>query len=378
MNQEVRGLVLTQECRLLEEAIKYATRYQECFERNIGDRIDFVRKINYNRTFFPTKKGRGSFRPWKFDTSKKKAEFTKRIPEWNRKRVDPRDNRSKTIKCYKCGRSGHVIKDCRVSKGGAVHKVNQLIADEKIERVLTVTKKDMPSILRTEGYVNEIKLKFSFDIGATASIIAYDVEERNNFKILPSEVKVKTADNTVSEAIGVTELMTVEIQGHICKLRFLIMDHEDHKVLLDWFIATGAGLFPAKRVLKFSGQKIILDNDETWSIDDMDQKAMIAEVVDSEDITNSGWDDWTDEKNKGEIKPVEIFSEQQADKLEKTMKSVRELFAYEIKDLKTCLVVKHKIRIEDVPPIFSPPYRKSIKEREILKEEVAEMIRVGI
>jgi hypothetical protein len=60
------------------------------------------------------------------------------------------------------------------------------------------------------------------------------------------------------------------------------------------------------------------------------------------------------------------------------MKSVRELFAYEIKDLKACLVEKHKIRTEDVPPIFSPPYRKLIKEREILKEEVSEMIRVGI
>jgi hypothetical protein len=133
------------------------------------------------------------------------------------------------------------------------------------------------------------------------------------------------------------------------------MDHEDHEVLLglDWFVATGAGLFPAERVLKFPGQKIILDNDETLSIDDMDQKAMIAEVVDSEDITDSGWDDWTDEKNKGEIKPVEILSEQQADKFEKTMKSVRELFAYEIKDLKACLVGKHKIRTEDVPPIFS-------------------------
>jgi hypothetical protein len=103
----------------------------------------------------------------------------------------------------------------------------------------------MPSILGTDGYVNEIKLKVSFDSGATATIIAYDVAERDYFKILPSEVKVKTADNTVSEVIGVTELMTVKIQGHICKLRFLIMDHEDHKVLLglDLFIATGAGLF---------------------------------------------------------------------------------------------------------------------------------------
>jgi hypothetical protein len=147
---------------------------------------------------------------------------------------------------------------------------------------------------------------------------------------------VKTADNTVSEVIGVTELMTVEIQGHICKLRYLVMDHEDQEVLLglDWFIATGAALFPSERVLKFPCQKIILDNDETWSIDDMDQKAMIAEVEDSEDITDSGWDDWTDEKNKGEIKPVEIITEQQADKFEKTKKSVRELFAYEIKDLK--------------------------------------------
>jgi hypothetical protein len=87
--------------------------------------------------------------------------------------------------------------------------VNQLIAEEKIEKLLTVTKKDKPSFLGTEGYKNEIKLKVSFDSGATASKIAHNVAERNNFKILSSEIKVKTADYTVSEVIRVTELMTV-------------------------------------------------------------------------------------------------------------------------------------------------------------------------
>jgi hypothetical protein len=46
---EVRGLVLTQECTSLDEAIRYPVKYQECFDKPSRDRNEYTRKVNYTR-----------------------------------------------------------------------------------------------------------------------------------------------------------------------------------------------------------------------------------------------------------------------------------------------------------------------------------------
>ena len=80
---------------------------------------------------------------------------------------------------------------------------------------------------------------------------------------------------------------------------------------------------------------------------------MLTEVIDSEDmITETDWDFGYE----AEIKPKE------------------EVVAKDIYDLKECSVRRHVLRTNLTAPIFIPAYRKSMHERELIKEHVQEML----
>ncbi|CAF0892323.1 unnamed protein product [Brachionus calyciflorus] len=52
---------------------------------------------------------------------------------------------------------------------------------------------------------------------------------------------------------GKTESLRVDIEGNVCELDFLVIDHEDNDGLLgfDWFVRTGASFNPSLRCLNF-------------------------------------------------------------------------------------------------------------------------------
>ncbi len=103
----------------------------------------------------------------------------------------------------------------------------------------------------------------------------------------PSEVKVKLADNATTNVVGKTDELLVEINGHICYISFLVLEHDDHDSLLglDWFSATGAGLYPAMKLLRFPGQNVYLDKVKQISVDNEEPyEVLISEVLDEPDI----------------------------------------------------------------------------------------------
>ena len=60
--------------------------------------------------------------------------------------------------------------------------------------------------------------------------------------------------------------------------------------------------------------------------------------------------------------------------LREALDSIKDRFAISIRELKKSKVDKHVIRTTDEVPIFQRPYRKSLKEREIIQNEVKTMI----
>ena len=59
-------------------------------------------------------------------------------------------------------------------------------------------------------------------------------------------------------------------------------------------------------------------------------------------------------------------------------KNKQKLFRHTISDLKECNVEKHHIYIEDVFPIFTPLYIKSMKERQSISKEINDMLKINI
>ena len=165
------------------------------------------------------------------------------------------------------------------------------------------------------------------------------------------------------------------------------MNHEDHDVLLglNWFVSTGAGLFPAEKILKFPGLKIRLDTigridqDKTFisdSDDENEYEVYVTEILDNEDIEEDSW-----EFNDTVIEIGAHEGMTKKDKLDyetKISKLIKGLVAEDAKSLGVCKLREHAIDTGDIPPIYLRPYRKSMSERETLKNEINIMLDAGI
>ena len=177
-----------------------------------------------------------------------------------------------------------------------------------------------------------------------------------------------------------------------CKLELIVMNHGDHDALLglDWFEKTGAGLFPAEKLIRFPGKQVKLDGigkieddynkfsgikteeNETLS----DEEVLVAEVVDDFDIETDSWDFG---KFKIDIGIHEGLSKEQKMKYELELYNlVKDVIATDEKSLGTCRVRQHVIDTGNAEPIYIRAYRKSLAEREILKKEVDILLQAGI
>ncbi|RNA07250.1 hypothetical protein BpHYR1_025165 [Brachionus plicatilis] len=111
---------------------------------------------------------------------------------------------------------------------------------------------------------------------------------------------------------GETEALKLNIEGHVCEIEFLLIDHEDSDGLLgfDWFMRTGASLNPRERSLKFLGEVVYLEVSEK----EYCNKVITENLTDenypddcfSEDLNNFN-EDWPLESLTGkiELKPID-------------------------------------------------------------------------
>ena len=87
----------------------------------------------------------------------------------------------------------------------------------------------LPTIL---GKINGAEMRVAFDSGATVSCLSYDAAKRQGIEIFESKTKIKVADDLVRKVIGETEELDVEIRSHVCRDKFLVINHADHHALL--------------------------------------------------------------------------------------------------------------------------------------------------
>jgi hypothetical protein len=364
MPPKTRYEVLSKDVRNLADAIRFASIYEECCR----DNQSHEHKVNYSKVQFPKRKrffqqktNSNNFRP-------------------SEKSFQKRDKDRAKIKCYKCNREGHMANNCRVRTQGKPVSVNEVTElKQKMEKVLTCENEEN-SLLCAYGTISGIKLKLYFDSGATASILSARVAHEYGIKMNPSEVKVKLADNATTNVVGKTDELLVEINGHTCYISFLVLEHDDHDALLglDWFSATGAGLYPAMKLLRFPGQNVYLDKVKQISVDNEEPyEVLISEVLDEPDIEEETSWEFT-KKPIIEVQESELNSDQKKTFEKVVLPKIKEVSAKDINDLGECTLRKHHIRTQDVSPIFIQPYRKSMAEREGIKKEVEEMLQADI
>ncbi|CAF1023560.1 unnamed protein product [Brachionus calyciflorus] len=166
-------------------------------------------------------------------------------------------------------------------------------------------------LLCVSGFVNGHSIKFDLDSGCTTSIISSKFVKKDGLNLNDSRIKIKTANKSISKVDGKTDSLKVDIEGHVCDLEFLVIDHEDNECLLglDWFMRTGASLHPSIKSLKFPSEIVLLDTLEMENCNKVVTEILSDEVfpIDTPEDFDMAEEDWPLESglSKIEIKPVE-------------------------------------------------------------------------
>ena len=391
LRPKARYEVKSKNAKTLDEAIIIASTYENCFGNNqVG--VNYANKVNnnyrknynYNRntnTSFSDIKLRGNF-------NRNKPVNDRFKPNTSTITLKSSKDYVKTVRCFKCNRNGHYANKCdsKLSSGfkqeykrpKTVAMCDLVEEDEEVKqpRIIAMCERSNESILKIEGLINGAKANCALDIGAVESIVSKRWVDANNIVINSSDVQIKTATNEITTVIGETNELIVDVEGHTCKLSFLILDMNDHEVLLglNWFNKTGAGVFPADNVLRFPGKVIHLNKDFNYSELDESRDILLSEVADDEDI--AGETDWMFSDVK--VTPEEKLDNDLLRRFGKLIKKYEDRLAKGIDDLGECSIGEHVISLTDEKPIYQQPYRKAAKEREELALEINKMIEAKI
>ena len=334
----------------IQEAMRVARLFEECHST---EKKNELKTVN-----FVEKKGNKEKFERKFEKKERKEE--KKVD--NNSNIKKKDERSK-IKCFECGKVGHIKKECYRNKAKKVNIVNC----DSVQQVNMVLVTELPEIT---GMVNGTKMKMILDSGASISLISRKCAELNGVNINESKIKIRSATDTVEDVVGETDELVVEVKGTICKEKFVVGESSNDVILgQTWFRKTNILFRPADG-------KIIRENDV--KIEDDEIVEVYVCEVENDDESDTEWELDDDEFKKIEVKPEIKLNQYHMTKFTKVMEKVSKLFALSLADLKACNVMEHVIRVEPGPPKYVPPYRKSVKENEIMVEEVKKLLDLDI
>jgi hypothetical protein len=155
----------------------------------------------------------------------------------------------------------------------------------------TLLTSNSSQLLRVHGTVSHIpNLLCTLDTASAISMMTVSTARQHGFAIFPSDITIKSANNAVTPVVGVTDELQIDIHGHSCSISFIVLDHDDHELLLglDWLRLTGASLHPRDLVLKFPGTSVpLIHNPFDEDIDDLEAQVLSSGVDDKMILTST-------------------------------------------------------------------------------------------
>jgi RNase H-like domain found in reverse transcriptase/Reverse transcriptase (RNA-dependent DNA polymerase)/Ty3 transposon capsid-like protein/Integrase zinc binding domain/Chromo (CHRromatin Organisation MOdifier) domain/gag-polyprotein putative aspartyl protease len=347
--------------KTLDEALRIASEYENHYFGSSSLVSSFSRNYNDRKT-------------WSYENKNDMMDINMMRAGSERDRMKKIDSKRSngTIRCFSCNEPGHKANVCPKRR---TKELNQM----------QIEKWDKPEdsyLIQFEGMVDNKPVSCVLDTGAVKSVLSGKAAKRMGIDVLETTMQIKVADGSTAKPIGITGPLCTKVFDTVCNLEFIVTNLDRHDVLLglDWFKETGAVYHPSKYILKFppkifsikEGYEIPVIN----NIHDEDLLSSELSLTDDQDI--EGGDDWNIMKDDTAFLFDKSLTHDEKKRLELFLEDNKEIFAKEISNLGTCNVTKHKISLIDESPIYVHPYRRSIKEKKDIKEEVEKMLAAGI
>jgi len=303
--------------------------------------------------------------------------------------------------CFICKRPGHLKASCPMikrsnaltedHKEGIYPELKNLEATEYVpprHKQVLVALTNQSGLMGTTAEIENKQIECFFDTGAEVSIMNTVTANELEIKTYPSDVKIKVANNEVIDCFGETGKLKVRVGDSVCDLKFVIMEHDDHPVLLglDWFGHTGASLNPAANALTFPRHVLMLNTKtkiaESLSVVDDDPEGRLSNLMHQDDnLDEIGIDPHqkqAEEEIINQIKPeIELEPELQ-EQFNSLIPIIAERCSTGSSDLGQFNGKEMVIELESQIPVSRPVHRRSQAEMDTLEEHVNQLYVDGV
>jgi predicted aspartyl protease len=284
--------------------------------------------------------------------------------------------------CFKCKKNwvpGHICETYNNQASNERRNDKRIDYKQSSSLFGGLTARCRPNLLLTTATINGVDIENCvLDTGASQSVISKQIISKinrsapNKIKETEQPTKVKIANGEVVNCF-LTNNTQVIVGQKATHIEFVIMEQDSHTLLgLDWFrqtkcvldCVTGKLTFPKEEIIAYQNDNENEEKTETF----------IAEIDEEELMEFASWED--EPKTPIQIENKNI-TEDEKKEIVQIIESY-DIFANDYNKLGSCTVGVHTLTTVNEKPIYVPPYRKSYKEREEIKEEVYKMLEAGI
>lgn len=284
--------------------------------------------------------------------------------KWN---STPKTNGSKF--CKYCKKSGHTFEECRKRMKHENVKINQ-----------SSSYPHGSDFIHINAIINNVEATCMIDTGANQSIISEKTAMRSQLEILPGDSNIVLADGTKMKSLGNTMNTIIRYKHISSNLSFIVMKNPNSEVLLGMDFLQGI-----KAKIDITNRELILPPSCCNVISDLtthDDKDATQHQVDEPQTEDDIYLDelWSSKEKLEElvVKTSDHLTNEHQVQLVDFIQSHKDNFASSLKRLGTCKVKRYHINTTTETPIFIHPYRKSFNERQLMKEEIKEMLDANI
>ena len=259
----------------------------------------------------------------------------------------------------------------RYDNHSATKTYSYMVKTHTVDKLITVS-----------GFIDCHPCQFILDTGANISIISEKLVKQYEIKLIPKRLTLQIADGNAVQSTHKTAPLRVDVHGSTCVMELIVhaLPNDCQTILgLDWFKQTRATIDPTDKILTFKAREVCLETQyDTSTLDCLLSETSIIEdsSIIEEDIINEE-QTWSSGIFTHEIQ-LQDLTRKQKRVATQFLKSIDHMFAKSYADLGCCINAFHEIKTLPTKPIFLHAYRKSFKERELIKVEIQKMLDAGI